>query len=65
MSDWRTLNYFNVEETMKAEDEIHFVGMLLDLIHELQELVRDHCKLLTANDDGHSLEKNDPGKYLF
>ncbi len=37
---------------MKPEDQIIFVAELLNLINELQELVRDHCRVLTAERDG-------------
>ena len=32
---------------MTAEDHIIFVAELLNLINELQELVREHCQILT------------------
>lgn len=41
---------------MTPEDHIIFVAELLNLINELQELVREHCQILTAERDGGMLE---------
>ncbi len=37
---------------MRPEDQIIFLAELLNLINELQELVRDYCQALTAEQDG-------------
>jgi len=41
---------------MNAEDHIIFLAELLNLIGELQELVREHCQILTAERDNDMLE---------
>jgi len=41
---------------MKPEEQIIFVADLLALINELQELVREHCQILTSEQDGRMLE---------
>jgi hypothetical protein len=43
---------------MNAEDHIHFAGKLLDLVQQMERIIKDYCRLLTANDDGHWLERN-------
>ncbi len=43
---------------MRSEEKILFAGRLLELIRELEELVIDYCRIITANDDGHMLEKD-------
>jgi hypothetical protein len=35
---------------MKAEDHIRFVSNLLEVIDELQALVRDHCRDMTQEE---------------
>ncbi len=50
---------------MKAEEQIHFLADLLELIDKLQNLVRDYCRMITTDQDGHCLESdhdqhNDP-----
>lgn len=40
----------------KAEEQILFLAELLNIIGELQELVRDYCRVLTAEQDGCMLE---------
>ena len=42
---------------MTPEDHIIFFAVLLNLINELQELVREHCQSLVAERDGGMLEK--------
>ena len=41
---------------MKPEEQITFVAELLYLINELQELVKDHCRMLTSEQDEHMLK---------
>jgi hypothetical protein len=42
---------------MKAEQQICFLANLLNLINELDTLVKDYCRYLTADQDGSCLEK--------
>jgi len=45
---------------MKAEYTISFLSELLDLTEKLHSLVRDHCRLLAAEDqDGQVVEYDD------
>ena len=41
---------------MKAEQTIHFLSELLELTEYLRELVRDQCRLMASDQDGHLLE---------
>ncbi|MFO7620041.1 MAG: hypothetical protein R6W81_02085 [Bacteroidales bacterium] len=41
---------------MTAQDQIIFLAELSHLIDELQELIRDYCRLLTAGQDGCMVE---------
>jgi hypothetical protein len=50
---------------MRAEEKILFAGKLLELIRELEELVIDYCRVITAEEDGHMLEKDDYEKVPF
>ena len=43
---------------MKAEQQISFLADLLNLIRELDTLVKDYCRYLTTDQDGSCLEKN-------
>lgn len=36
---------------MKAEDHIRFLSNLLDVLDELQALVRDHCRDMTQEEE--------------
>ena len=42
---------------MKAEQHISFLADLLNLINELDTLVKDYCRYLTTDQDGSCLEK--------
>ena len=42
---------------MKAEQQICFLADLLNLINELDTLVKDHCHYIIADQDGSCLEK--------
>ena len=42
---------------MKAEQHISFLADLLNLIRELDTLVKDYCRSLTTDQDGSFLEK--------
>ena len=42
---------------MKAEQQISFLADLLNLINELDTLVKDYCRYLTTDQDGSCLEK--------
>ena len=42
---------------MKAEDQILFAGKLLDLVQQMEQIIKDYCRQLTAQDDGHWLER--------
>jgi hypothetical protein len=45
---------------MKAEYTIAFLAELLELTGKLQELVKDHCRLVVdENQDGHLVEYED------
>ena len=44
---------------MKSEDQIHFLSELLQLINQLQSIVRDYCRVLTAEEERNSWSKND------
>lgn len=58
MSEWLTRSCYNhTEEPVKAENEIIFLGELLHLIDELQELVRGYINVLTSDQDGCMLEE--------
>ncbi len=41
---------------MKAQEQIVFLADLLNLIDELQDLVRDYCRVLTEEQNGCMLE---------
>jgi hypothetical protein len=42
---------------MKAEQTIAFLAELLEITGKLQELVKDHCQLIVAEEqDGHLVE---------
>ena len=43
---------------MKSEDQIHFLSELLQLIDQLQTIVRDYCRVLTAEEDRNHWSKN-------
>ncbi len=43
---------------MKPEDHIYFAGKLLDLVRELEEVVIDYCRVITAEDDHMLKEEN-------
>lgn len=43
---------------MKSEDQIHFLSELLQLINQLQTIVRDYCRVLTAEEEGSRWSKN-------
>ena len=43
---------------MKSEDEIIFLAELLNIINELQDLVRGYINVLTSDQDGCMLEKD-------
>ncbi len=43
---------------MRSEEKVLFAGRLLELIRELEDLVIDYCRIITADDDGHMLEKD-------
>ena len=43
---------------MRSEEKILFAGRLLELIRELEELVIGYCRIITADEDGHMLEKD-------
>lgn len=48
---------------MNQEDHKKFAATLLDLVLQMEQFIKDYCRLLTANDDGHWLEQdsnNDP-----
>jgi hypothetical protein len=47
-----------MEEHMKAQQQIHFLSDLLNIIQELQDLVQDYCRLITAEEDGCCLEED-------
>lgn len=44
---------------MKAQEQIVFLAELVYLIGEMQDLVSDYCRVLTAEEDGCRLE-NEP-----
>lgn len=44
---------------MKAHEQIVFLAELLNIIGELQETVRDYCRMLTAEQDGCTLEEEE------
>ena len=44
---------------MKAGQQICFLADLLNLINELDTLVKDHCRYVTAELDGSCLEKTE------
>jgi len=51
---------------MKAQDQIHFLSDLLNIINELQQVVQDYCRLITAEEDGSCLESDgNNGKIAF
>ncbi len=43
---------------MKPEDQIHFLSELLQLIDQLQTIVRDYCRVLTAEEEENYWQKN-------
>jgi hypothetical protein len=48
---------------MSQDDHRNFAATLLDLVWQIEQLLKDYCRLLTANEDGHWLERdsnNDP-----
>ncbi len=49
---------------MKAQDQIHFLSNLLDIIDELQRVVQDYCRLITAEEDGSCLESDQDNEKL-
>lgn len=50
---------------MQPEDTILFAGKLLELIRELEEIVIDYCRILTAHDDGHHFDQEHYDKEPF
>ncbi|MCK4622480.1 MAG: hypothetical protein KAT62_09740 [Desulfuromonadales bacterium] len=50
---------------MTIEDHRQVAGTLLDLVQEMEQILKDYCRLLTANDDGHRLEQNESDKDPF
>ncbi|MCF6178970.1 MAG: hypothetical protein L3J63_06230 [Geopsychrobacter sp.] len=42
---------------MSPEDQIFYAGKLLDLAQQMEQLLKDYCRQLTAHDDGHRLEQ--------
>lgn len=43
---------------MKPEDHILLAGRLLDLVQEMEQIIKDYCRLIAAKDDGPLLEKS-------
>ena len=44
---------------MITEDHRQVARTLLDLVQQMEQTLKDYCRLLTANDDGHWLEQNE------
>ncbi len=46
---------------MKDTEHRQITADLLDLIRQMEQILKDYCRQLTAHDDGHQLEteKND------
>lgn len=44
---------------MMIEDHRQVAVTLLDLVQQMEEILKGYCRLLTANDDGHWLEQNE------
>lgn len=42
---------------MRPEDHILFAGKLLDLVREMEQIIIDYCRFITAHDDGCLLEE--------
>jgi hypothetical protein len=42
---------------MKSEDHRQFAATLLDLVQQMEQILKDYSRLLTADDDGHRLER--------
>ena len=47
----QTQNYFKKENSMKAEQHIHFLSDLLQQINELHTLVEEYCDEVMWSDD--------------
>ena len=41
---------------MKSEEHILYAGKLLNLVQQMEQTLKDYCRLLTSQDDGHWLE---------
>ncbi len=41
---------------MKDTEHRQMVTELLDLIWQMEQVLKDYCRQLTAHDDGHTLE---------
>lgn len=44
---------------MMNEDHRQIAWTLLGLVKQMEQTLKDYCRLLTANDDGHWLEQNE------
>lgn len=44
---------------MTAEDHRAFAADLRELVQQMEQILKDYSRLLSAHDDGHSLEKGE------
>lgn len=42
---------------MTANEQRQLAADLLDLLWQMEQLLKDYCRQLTAQDDGHELER--------
>ena len=50
---------------MKPEDHTFFARRLLELVQEMEQIIKNYSRLLTADDDGHWLEQNENDEEPF
>ena len=57
MCAWPPPNCSDVRSNpMKSEEHILYAGKLLNLVQQMEQTLKDYCRLLTSQDDGHWLE---------
>lgn len=50
---------------MEPEDHIRLVGTLLDLVQQMEQTLKDYCRMLMVHQDGHWLEQKENSEEPF
>ncbi|MDO3377068.1 hypothetical protein [Geoalkalibacter halelectricus] len=49
---------------MKETQHRQVAAELFDLVRQMEQILKDYCRLLAAHDDGHCLEPSDTNEPL-